>query len=60
MTHLKADYTKEITELTKGINYCNEAICSKHTEKWEKKEYQAVKLMNMKRKITLIKILKTI
>lgn len=51
------EYKKEIASLNNRIAYCNEAICSNKTESWERKEYQAVKLDNMKRKINLIKIL---
>ena len=57
MTQLQNDYRNEIVELTNNINYCNNAICARTTANWEKKEYHAVKIESMKRKITLIKIL---
>ena len=56
MTQLQNDYRNEIVELTNNINYCNNAICARTTANWEKKEYHAVKIESMKRKITLIKI----
>jgi len=57
---LLSDYKKEINSLSKQIAYCNEAICFNGIEEWEKKEYHAVKLGNMKLKIQLVKLIKLI
>lgn len=54
------EYRNEIANLTKGIAYCNDAICSKSILPFEVKEYKSIKLEHMKRKITLIKLLNTL
>lgn len=58
MEHLFIQHIQEIAQISQGILYCNEMICAKSTKEWERKEYQKVKANKMKRKITLIKILK--
>lgn len=58
MEHLFIQHIQEIAQINQGILYCNEMICAKSTKEWERKEYQEVKANKMKRKITLIKILK--